>query len=120
MFILIEGFDADKIFKAKIGHTPNKKCLGRKGRPPQKYFTSFSGSSKEVVWQTFIDKQIIDDCFSVEDICNLPETLVITQEAEKNISENGMTCKNCYEHNKYATSNQPDGTYICYKCRCGY
>lgn len=35
-------------------------------------------------------------------------------------NSNGSTCKKCNITNEYATPNQPDGSFICYKCRSGY
>ena len=33
----------------------------------------------------------------------------------------GMFCVNCNQFNEYMSNpNQDDGTYKCYKCRCGF
>ena len=32
----------------------------------------------------------------------------------------GYFCKRCKEHNEYAVANQPDKTFICYRCRNGF
>lgn len=46
------------------------------------------------------------------------EPIKFTVSLSKTISQiDGLNCKKCNEYYQYSTSNQPDGTLICYSCR---
>lgn len=45
---------------------------------------------------------------------NLPED---TEERPLQEPPTGFNCSRCNERNEYASSNHPDGTYVCYRCR---
>lgn len=49
-------------------------------------------------------------------ICPL-QSEIIGLASQQPSSSAGMACTSCKEVNEYAVSNQPDGTFKCYRCR---
>jgi hypothetical protein len=83
-------------------------------------FDRIVGTTKDDAWSEAIKQNIVSvSGFTLDEVCKLQEVYVSDNNTTMAVSSGPMNCIKCKYQNDYASANNADGTYTCYKCRNG-